>query len=1072
MSKLSNIPQPPGVPFLGNLFDIDMELPLKSLYDLGAKHGEIYRMKFPGHTFIIACSYDMVNEFCDEKRFPKTIFALKEMRHAMHDGLFTAIDGETEPAWAIAHRILVPAFGPSSLRLMYDGMYDIASQLALKWARYGGEPITVTDDFTRLTLDTIALCSMDFRFNSYYKEGVHPFVEAMGDFLTESGDRARRLPIPSFFYRGKDKKFFDDIEVMRNTANEILQERKKEKNLDTRKDLLSAMLNGVDPKTGKKMTEQSILDNLITFLIAGHETTSGMLSFALYHLMEDPDAYRKAQQEVDSVCGKTPIRFEHLSKLSYISAVLRETLRLTPPLPVFNVAPKKDEVVGGKYVIKEGELVIVLIGSSQMDPKVFGEDVGVFKPERMLDENFNRLNKEFPNAWKPFGNGTRGCIGRPFAWQEALLVLAMLLQNFDFEFDDPSYTLTIKQTLTVKPANFKVRAIPRDGVRATELGNRLAGTAAPTKSTSGAAVNGTSIPAPGATGIPMKIYYGSNSGTCQSMAERLAANAFSHGFSATTVDCVDNTTAKLPKDEPAVIITASYEGQPPDNAGQFVGWLESLKEDSNELKDVSYAVFGCGHHDWASTFHRIPKLVDYTIAKHGGNRVAALGLTDVAQGNEMTDFEVWEDNVLWPALTEKYGAAAPEGPSLSVEVSSPRKSTLRQDVKEAAVVATSVLTSPDALTRKQNIEVELPSDMTYKAGDYLAVLPVNPPDQVHRVLRHFHLPRDAHLTISAKAVTFLPDNVAIPAVDVFGSYVELAQAATKRDIHTLAEAAKDGTTKAKLEALVTDEMYASTIVDSRLSILDLLESNPSINLPISAFLRMLPPMRVRQYSISSSPLWSPHRVVLTYSVLDEPRYGSDGKRHAGVATNYLASLQAGDVMHVAVRPSHAAFHLPANTESTPIIMIAAGTGIAPFRGFIQERAGMKGAGRKLAPATLYFGCRQPDQDDLYRNDLEQWENNGIVTVQRAYSRQTEASEGHKYVQDRLWQERKQVMSLWDQGAMVYICGGRAVGESSKEMLIEILWDAKKQQGEEVSREEVAKWFEGLKNTRFAVDIFD
>lgn len=218
----------------------------------------------------------------------------------------------------------MPAFGPSSLRVMFDGMYDIASQLTMKWARYGkSSPITVTSDFTRLTLDTIALCSMDFRFNSYYKDGVHPFVEAMGDFLTESGDRARRLPVPSIFYWGKDKKFFGDIEMMRKTANEILRERKSENNLDTRKDLLSAMLNGVDPKSGQKMTEQSILDNLITFLIAGHETTSGMLSFALYHLMKHPETYHKAQQEVDEVCGKTPIKFEHLSKLSYISAVGR-----------------------------------------------------------------------------------------------------------------------------------------------------------------------------------------------------------------------------------------------------------------------------------------------------------------------------------------------------------------------------------------------------------------------------------------------------------------------------------------------------------------------------------------------------------------------------------------------------------------------------------------------------------------------------------------------------------------------------------------------------------------------------
>lgn len=239
----------------------------------------------------------------------------------MHDGLFTATGAE-EPNWGIAHRILVPAFGPSSLRNMFDGMYDIASQLTMKWARYGKDsPITVTDDFTKLTLDTIALCSMDFRFNSYYKDGVHPFVEAMSDFLVESGDRMRRLPVPSFFYRGKDKKFFGDINVMRQTARSILQERKTEKNLDDRKDLLSAMLSGVDSKTGQKMTEESILDNLITFLIAGHETTSGTLSFALYHLIKHPEYYRKAQEEVDRVCGKTPIRYEHLSSLKYMSAV-------------------------------------------------------------------------------------------------------------------------------------------------------------------------------------------------------------------------------------------------------------------------------------------------------------------------------------------------------------------------------------------------------------------------------------------------------------------------------------------------------------------------------------------------------------------------------------------------------------------------------------------------------------------------------------------------------------------------------------------------------------------------------
>ncbi|KAJ4303024.1 hypothetical protein N0V90_001915 [Kalmusia sp. IMI 367209] len=1072
MSKTSNVPQPPGYPFLGNLFDIDMEFPLQSLYDLADKHGELYRMKFPGHTFIIAASYDTVAEFCDEKRFPKTIFALKEMRHAMHDGLFTAIDGQTEPNWGIAHRILVPAFGPASLRNMYDGMYDMTSQLAMKWARFGkNSPITVTDDMTRLTLDVIALCSMDFRFNSYYRTGTHPFVEAMTEFLVESGDRARRLPIPSWFYRKADKKFFGNIDVMRNTAREILQERKgeSEKELYKRKDLLSAMLNGVDPKTGQKMTEESILDNLITFLIAGHETTAGMLSFAMYHVIKNPEIYRKLQKEVDEVCGQAPIKFEQLSKLPYIAAVLRETLRLTPPLPVFNVAPKKDEIVGGKYVLKAEELVIVLVGRAHLDPKVYGEDVLEFRPERMTEENFDRLNRDFPNAWKPFGNGTRGCIGRPFAWQEAVLVLAMLFQSFDFELDDPTYTLKIKQTLTVKPANFQVRATPRFGLNATDLEHRLAGTLTP--KTMERTDSGLGASASSEEGQPISIYYGSNSGTCQSMAERLAANAFSHGFRASVVEPLDNAIGKLPTSEPVAIITASYEGQPPDNAAQFVPWLENLKGEE-VLKDVSYAIFGCGNRDWTSTFHRIPKLVDSAIEKHGGFRIAPIGLSDISAGNELTDFEIWEDEVFWPALIEKYDAVAPEGPGLSIEVTNPRKSVLHQDVREASVVSSHVLTSEKASGKKQRIEVQLPSDMTYKAGDYLAVLPVNPRENVHKVMRKFHLPWDAHLTISANGRTSLP-NSSIPAADIFGSYVELAQPATKRNLFTLIDHTPDMATKGKLQSLASnDEHYTSEIVTKRLSVLDLLESNPSIVLPISSFLSMLPPLRVRQYSISSSPLWNQNRAVLTYSVLDEPCLAGEGKRHIGVASNYLSSLKEGDAIHVSIRPSHAAFHLPADTGNTPVIMVGAGAGIAPFRGFIQERAGIQGAGRKVAPGLLYFGCREPGKDDLYREDLDKWESSGIVSVRRTYSRKTDDSDGCKYVQHRLWKERDEVIESWDQGAQLYICGNRAVGEAVKGTFVDIFFDAAQKQSWGMTREEVKTWFEGLKNTRYAIDVFD
>lgn len=210
-------------------------------------------------------------------------------------------------------------FGPLSIRGMFDEMHDIATQMALKFARYGpNTPVPASDDFTRLALDTLALCSMGFRFNSFYAKELHPMIEAMGGFLTACGRRPNRV-LPSFFYRADDAKFWEDIRVLRETAQNVLDARKK--NPDGRKDLLNAMLNGVDPKTGKHMSDSSIIDNLITFLIAGHETTSGTLSFSFYRLLKNPEAYRKVQREVDEVIGKGPITVEHLSKLPYITAV-------------------------------------------------------------------------------------------------------------------------------------------------------------------------------------------------------------------------------------------------------------------------------------------------------------------------------------------------------------------------------------------------------------------------------------------------------------------------------------------------------------------------------------------------------------------------------------------------------------------------------------------------------------------------------------------------------------------------------------------------------------------------------
>lgn len=158
-------------------------------------------------------------------------------------------------------------------------------------------------------------------------------------------------------------------------------------------------------------------------------------------------------------------------------------------------------------------------------------------------------------------------------------------------------------------------------------------------------------------------------------------------------------------------------------------------------------------------------------------------------------------------------------------------------------------------------------------------------------------------------------------------------------------------------------------------------------------------MRVRQYSISSSSLVNPSQVSLTISVLDAPARSDTGKRHLGIASNYLACLAAGDKVPVVVRPSAAAFHLPSD-PLVPVVMTCAGSGLAPFRGFIEERAAQKAAGRDVGKTILFFGCRAPEDDYLYaETDLKTWSEQGVVDIRPAFSRKSEACHGCKYAQE-------------------------------------------------------------------------
>lgn len=214
----------------------------------------------------------------------------------------------------------------------------------------------------------------------------------------------------------------------------------------------------------------------------------------------------------------------------------------------------------------------------------------------MLDGGFDGTQERYPHSWSPFGTGLRSCIGRAFAWQEMMLAFAALLQNFSFIMDNPSYSLQIQTALTIKPKGFYIRAIPRGGLTPLQLEARLVGLCEGDANNS---ISASDRPKPAVfpeykeneVGEKMSIYYGTNSGTCEFMARRLGSDASDRGFVA-SVEPLDIAKGALPKGVPVVIVASSYEGQPPQNAGHFVKWVESMN--GAELEGVTYAVWGCG----------------------------------------------------------------------------------------------------------------------------------------------------------------------------------------------------------------------------------------------------------------------------------------------------------------------------------------------------------------------------------------------------------------------------------------------------------------------------------------------
>ncbi|QUQ69400.1 bifunctional cytochrome P450/NADPH--P450 reductase [Kutzneria sp. CA-103260] len=1007
----TGLPHPANrIPVVGDVIGTSPNTPIQDAMKQCRELGPIFTRSFFGNDVVFVAGADMVAEVADEDRFAKHVApSLARIRAIAGDGLFTAFNDE--PNWQKAHDILLPAFSLQSMRGYHPAMLQVANRLIASWDEHlGRKPVEVVDDMTRLTLDTIGLTGFAFDFESFQRPDPHPFVQALVRGLAHAQAKARELPwIGPILNKGADEQFAKDAEFLAGVVDDVIRERKESGDTST-DDLLGLMLNAPHPTEGTVLDDTNIRNQVITFLIAGHETTSGALSFALHYLVKNPAVLAKAQAEVDALWGDQDSpqpSYEEVGKLRYVRQVLNEALRMWPTAAAFSREAIVDTTIGG-HPIKKGQWVVVLAPMLHRDA-VWGDNVEAFDPSRFDPE---REKARPVHAFKPFGTGERACIGRQFALHEATLLLGMIIHRYRL-LDTFNYQLKIKETLTLKPTGFRL-----DLARRTERVQPVQAAAAKEATqTAGRAKQGTTL----------TVLHGSNLGTCRAMARQLADEGEDRGFTAVAAP-LDEFTGKLPTDGPVVVVAASYNGKPTDDAAQFVPWLNSATDD---LSAVSYAVLGVGDRNWAATYQFIPTQLDARFAELGATRLVDRCEAD-ASGDLTGDIEAWSDK-LWGELLTKYGDpdAAPVVEDTSDRLYDVRVITgpvtaaldARYEVGPMTVLANSELVDVESPMgrSKRHLRIQLPEGVTYRTGDHLTVVPDNPEDLVARVAARFGLNLDLVVAINPRQKTrrAIPVDRPVTIRQLLTHFVELQNPATPAQIKVLAECNPCPPEKAALEAITETEQ----------SLLELLEQNPACQLAPEMFLEMLSPIQARHYSISSSALAKPGEVELIVGVLSGPSRTGSGEFH-GVSSYYLSRLAAGDQLRARVDPARAAFQAPADT-TVPVIYVSAGTGLAPFRGFIGDRAVQAASGKELGAGLCYFGVRHPDVDYLHRAELEAAEQAGVISMRPAFSRAE--VDGVKYVQDRIAADGDEVWAALEAGGRVYICGdGKGMAPAVRE----------------------------------------
>ncbi len=485
--------------------------------------------------------------------------------------------------------------------------------------------------------------------------------------------------------------------------------------------------------------------------------------------------------------------------------------------------------------------------------------------------------------------------------------------------------------------------------------------------------------------VPLTILYGTQTGTAESLAKKAAKVAGQRGFAPAILDLGQTDATRLAAEKNVLLITSTYgDGEPPDAAKPL---HTALREGPHALTGLRYSVCALGDTNY-TLFCQAGKDFDAALEKHGATRIHPRADCDVDYD---APFESWLHASLaafgstHSSLVIGHSSLPPEPPTAP--------SYSKSNPYAAPVVSVRPLNAPGSAKEVNHIEFDLTaagSALTYEAGDALGVIPRNDPALVAAVLTA--LGADGEEAIPTPAGE-------LPLRRALTEHYDLGKPPAPL-----------------LEALglsVTPSASPPPAPNSPpLDVLDALQSVPLPKHPVTYWVTLLRKLQPRLYSISSSPKAHPGHVHLTVGAV---RYEHAGRTRKGVCSTFLAERALAHGTAQVFIHANKAFRPPAD-PAAPMIMVGPGTGIAPFRAFLEERATTQAPGKNW----LFFGDQKAATDFLYREELEALQRSGVLTrLDLAFSR----DQAEKiYVQHRMLAAAAELFAWLEQGAYFYVCG--------------------------------------------------